>query len=456
MRAKRLAGTAAVVCLLLAIGTGTLVIAAWQPAIAPIAPPAAAAFDPDLVRRGAELAAIGNCDVCHTAKDGREYAGGRAVPTPFGTIYSTNITPDAATGIGSWAQTAFTRAMRMGVRRDGAYLYPAFPYDHFTLVSDDDDKALYAFLMTRRPVQATARPNRLPFPVNIRLIMFGWNLLFLRAGPFQADAAHDAAWNRGAYLVEGFGHCGACHTPRNAAGAEAANRPFAGGTVQGWTAYALNENSPAPVPWNADALSHYLSEGFDTDHGAAAGPMAEVIKDLRTVSVQDVRAMAVYVAEKMNHVAPESDRATETAERQGRRGRFGRFASADSQAVGVRSTDVKNDEGAVIYAGACAGCHEGPRALPFAGVSLALSSAINGPNGRNLVNIVIAGLPAADGAHGPMMPGFANAMKDAQVMALARYLRARYSDGGAWMGIAGNVRDARNAQRALIVSSEAR
>lgn len=454
MRAKRLAGVAAAVCLPLAIAASAFTIAAWRPAIAPIAPPLAADFGPDLVRRGAELAAIGNCEVCHTVKGGREFAGGRAVPTPFGTIYSTNITPDVATGIGNWSQAAFTRAMRMGVRRDGAYLYPAFPYDHFTLVSDDDDQALYAFLMTRRPIHATARPDKLPFPINIRLMMFGWNLLFLHVGPFRPDATRDAMWNRGAYLVEGFGHCGACHTPRNVAGAEAASRQFAGSAVAGWTAYALDEDSPAPVPWNAESLSDYLAQGFDADHGVAAGPMAEVTNELHSAAAEDVRAMATYVAEKMNHVVAESDRIAQVAERQSRRGGAGRAASADSQAVALRPTDVKNDEGAVIYAGACSGCHEGPRALPFAGVSLALSSAVSGANADNLVNIVIAGLPADATAHTPIMPGFANAMNDEQVEALAHYLRARYSVKSPWIGIAKNVHDARNSQRLPIVSAK--
>ncbi len=293
--------------MVLAIAAGLYAIVAWRGAIAPITPPAANSFDPALVKHGAELAAIGNCDVCHTAPGGRAFAGGRAVPTPFGTIYSTNITPDPGTGIGQWSQAAFHRAMRFGVRRDGAYLYPAFPYDHFTLVSDGDDNALYAYLMTRAPVRAPLVPDRLPFPLNIRLVMFGWNLLFLHPGPYRADAAHDQTWNRGAYLVDGLGHCGACHTPRNPLGAERADLKFSGGMVEGWTAYALDESSPAPVPWNAGALDHYLRDGYDASHGVARGPMAGVADDLRSVSDGDLRAIATYIAEQMDHVAPERD-----------------------------------------------------------------------------------------------------------------------------------------------------
>jgi len=139
----------------------------------PIVPPPANSFASDLVQRGATLAAIGNCDVCHTAPGGREFAGGRALPTPFGTVYATNITPDSQSGIGTWSKAAFKRAMRSGVRRDGAYLYPAFPYDHFTLISDEDNAALYAFLMTRAPVRVTPPANELPFPLNMRPVVFG-------------------------------------------------------------------------------------------------------------------------------------------------------------------------------------------------------------------------------------------------------------------------------------------
>jgi len=435
----------------LALAAGVFTIVAWRPAMAPIAAPAANSFDPASIKRGAELAAIGNCDVCHTAPGGREFAGGRAVPTPFGKIYSTNITPDPKSGIGQWSQAAFQRAMRFGVRRDGAYLYPAFPYDHFTLVSDDDDNALYAFLMTRTPVSAPPLADRLPFPLNIRLLMFGWNLLFLHPGPYRAATAHDAAWNRGVYLVDGLGHCGACHTPRNALGAERADLKFSGGEVGGWTAYALNESSPAPVPWNAAALEHYLRDGYDDSHGVARGPMAEVVGDLHAAPTQDMHMIATYVAEEMNHAAPERDAVVQGVERQRERGQIG-AAAADSQGNALRAVDTKNDEGAVIYAGACAGCHEGPRALPYGGIDLMLTSAISGPSADNLVNIVLYGLPAAEAARASIMPGFAGAMSDAQIGALTRYLRVRFSDKGRWTDIAKSVHDARSRARVAAAS----
>src|ERR1700748_1510032 len=183
---------------------------AWRPAIATIEPPQPQSFDPGLVKRGRELATIGNCSDCHTVRGGASFAGGLPVPTPFGTIYSSNITPDPESGIGRWSEEAFRRAMRSGVNRDGQHLYPTFPYDHFTNVSDQDDAALYAFLMTRPAVNAPARANELSFPLDQRFVIAGWKLLFLRHGTFAPDSSKSAAWNRGAYLVEGLSHCGVC------------------------------------------------------------------------------------------------------------------------------------------------------------------------------------------------------------------------------------------------------
>jgi mono/diheme cytochrome c family protein len=223
---------------------------AWRPAIPAIEPPAPQSFEANLVKRGRDLAAIGNCNDCHTVRGGKAFAGGLVVPTPFGAIYSSNITPDPETGIGRWSEAAFRRAMRSGVDRAGRHLYPTFPYDHFTNVTDEDDRALYAFLMTRQPVHAPARANELAFPLNQRFVVAGWKLLFLRRETYRPDSAQSAEWNRGAYLVEGLAHCGACHTPRNALGAERVSAPFSGGDVDNWHAYAINARSPSPLPWD--------------------------------------------------------------------------------------------------------------------------------------------------------------------------------------------------------------
>src|SRR3954452_16503677 len=227
---------ASVIAGLLIAGGGTGLAIAWRPAIAAIDPPAPQSFDADLVRRGRDLAAIGNCSDCHTVRGGKSFAGGLPVPTPFGTIFSSNITPDPDTGIGRWSEEAFRRAMRSGVNRDGQHLYPTFPYDHFTHVTDGDDRALYAFLMTRQPVHATPPANKLSFPYDQRVVIAGWKLLFLRGGNWHPDPSQSAEWNRGGYLVEGLAHCGSCHTPRNALGAEQASKAFSGGDVDNWHA----------------------------------------------------------------------------------------------------------------------------------------------------------------------------------------------------------------------------
>jgi mono/diheme cytochrome c family protein len=203
MRARWIFSFAAVVVILAAAG---FVAYAWHPAIPPTQARQTAISDHALIAKGSELSLIGNCNTCHTRDGDAAYAGGRPITTPFGTVYSTNITPDPETGIGGWSEEAFARAMFEGVRRDGAHLYPAFPYDHFTKLSADDVRALYAFLMTRETVQAEARPNDLTFPFNIRVLIAGWKLLFFERGQFQPSATQTAEWNRGAYLVDGLAH----------------------------------------------------------------------------------------------------------------------------------------------------------------------------------------------------------------------------------------------------------
>ena len=411
---------------------------AWRPAIAAIDPPSPQSFDPSLVKRGRELAAIGNCATCHTAQGGKDFAGGLPVPTPFGTIYSSDITPDATTGIGGWPEAAFRRAMRSGVDRDGRHLYPTFPYDHFTNVSDEDDRALYAYLMTRQPVRATARANRLPFPLDQRFVIAGWKLLFLRRGSYQPDPAKSAEWNRGAYLVEGLAHCGACHTPRNALGAERANAAFAGGEVDDWSAYAINAQSPAPVPWKAEALFSYLRNGWHRDHGAARGPMAEVVGNLADVPDADIRAIATYMADVSGAPSPDRNRSAE---------------EVLAQVKPSAATATADTPGAAIYAAACATCHENGRALPVGGVRLALSTALSSPDPRNAANLVRAGIRPVEGERSAIMPGFAGSMSDAQLTALLNDLRARFSHQPAWSGLEKTIADARRAQTAMLQTS---
>jgi mono/diheme cytochrome c family protein len=395
----------------------------WRPAITPLAS-APDVSDRTQVSRGAELAAIGNCITCHTKAGGRPFAGGRPIATPFGTVYATNITPDAETGIGAWNEAAFTRAMRDGVRRDGRHLYPAFPYDHMTKMRDADIQAVYAFMMTRRPVNATAPANDLPFPLNIRALVAGWKLLFLDKGVMQPDPAKSEDWNRGAYLVEGLGHCGACHTPRNVLGAEKRDQAYAGGESEGWIAPALNESSPAAVPWDADRLYRYLRHGFDELHGTAAGPMAPVVDNLKDVAEKDVRAMATYVADIAGAPSPERQaRASKALERSKSKGE--NLAKWEAKAPG-----------AMIYAGACAQCHgEAGRAPTVPALNLALSSSLRNARPDNAIRIVRDGIHPFEGGGGAIMPGFAGALTDAQVVSLMGYLRSAFTDLPAWRDV---------------------
>src|SRR5690606_2549591 len=248
MRTKHVVAALAALGMVAALA---LIVAASKPEIAPIEPAERALYPPDTVARGARLARLGNCNTCHTAPGGAAYAGGRALPTPIGTVHSTNITPDADTGIGRWSEAAFVRALREGVDRAGSHLYPAFPYDHFALMDGADLHALYAYLMAQAPVAARARDNELVFPFNLRPLIAVWKWLFLREAPLESDATLSPEFNRGAYLVHGIAHCGGCHTPRNFLGAEKRGRALAGGMIEGWHAPALTAESPSPKPWSA-------------------------------------------------------------------------------------------------------------------------------------------------------------------------------------------------------------
>jgi len=429
---------------LVVLGGGAFAAYAWHPAIDPIDPPRRESFDPALVRRGAQLAALGNCNVCHTVPGGQVFAGGLALPTPFGTIYSTNITPDPETGIGRWSEAAFARSMRAGLDRDGSHLYPAFPYNHFTLVSDEDNRALYAYLMTRDPVRAPARENDLPFPLNQRFVLAGWKLLFFREGPYRPAQDQGEEWNRGAYLAEGLGHCGACHTPRNALGAEKRGEHYAGGEAEGWHAYAINAASAAAVPWTTDSMFDYLRRGWHEHHGIARGPMAPVTANMAYVPEEDARAVAAYTVASMGQPSAERQRRAEALlAARGPVGGGARPAASDSQTVPASG----GEPGAAIYAGACATCHEAGRPLPFGGINLAFSSGVRGESPENLINVVLNGLPAAEGERAPIMPGFRGVLDDAQLVALLSHLRARFGEAPAWEGLDKAVREARSGDR---------
>jgi mono/diheme cytochrome c family protein len=391
--------------------------------LASIDPPVSAAdasFDRSLIARGRELAAIGNCITCHTSEEGKPFAGARPLPTPFGTIYSTNITPDPGTGIGGWSETDFRRAMHEGVDAKGRDLYPAFPYDHFTRVADDDLRALYAYFMTRDPVRADVPPNRLPFPLSLRSTLRAWKAAYFRPGVYRPDPSKSVEWNRGAYLVEGLAHCGACHTPRNALGAERDDRALGGGEAEGWHATSLAADSPAR--WTADELYIYLRYGRDPAHGTAAGPMADVTHNLSDVAESDVRAIAVYVVSQM--------------------------PAGNAPAAGNKAERNTPADGGTIFAGACAVCHASvPATFSSATVPLGLTTSVNAPDPRNAIHVIMEGLKPEPGEKGAMMPGFAAELTDRQIAALVDYVRAQFTDRPPWSGVPQQVSSVRQSQK---------
>src|SRR6202030_2286954 len=277
-----------------------LLLLARRPTIANVERPVPESFSASSIAQGEALAAAGHCASCHTGPDGQPFAGGYGVNTPFGIIYGSNLTPDPKTGIGMWSLKAFERAMHEGVSRDGSHLFPAFPYYAYTKLSDDDVKALYAYLMTRPAVGATARTNTVPFPLKIRAFQEGWKLLFFRSGRYRTDPSKSGQWNRGAYLAEAVADCSGCHTARNFLGAEKTHNPYAGSEVGRWIAPALTAANPSPIPWTEQEMFTYLRTGASPLHGATGATMTDVIREslaLPIVPDSDVRAITLYIAE---------------------------------------------------------------------------------------------------------------------------------------------------------------
>ena len=415
------------------MGRATVVLIAWlciagvagwraasEPALAAGTP--AAATDAAMIRHGAELAAVGDCIVCHTAKGGKPFAGGLPIDTPFGTLYSTNITPDAKTGIGSWSLEAFKRAMRRGVSSDGHLLYPAFPYVHFTHMSDEDIGAVYAFMMSRTPIQASAPANELIFPLNFRPVIAVWNLLFLHPGtPVPMSRQQDAQLDRGHYLVDTLGHCAACHSPMNLLGAEKGGKAFDGGVIDGWDAPSLKTLLHAPTPWTREQLTSYLRTGFASEHGAAAGPMLPVTRSLANASESDVEAMAAYVMSmQTSDPAPQLSTAPK--------------ANPAANAASLQA-------GATLFQAACASCHAAHAPMETIGgrPSLSQGTAVNSDSPRNVVRLILDGLPPEGSTPARLMPPFAGMLTDAQIADLARYLRSQYSKESPWPLTAADV-----------------
>lgn len=418
---------------LVAGGIGVIAgLLGWRSAIAPVSL-TAPVYSQATIERGRVLAAVGDCAVCHTAPGGTANAGGRAMDTPFGTLYTTNLTPDAETGLGRWSFSAFQRAMREGVSRDGHYLYPAFPYTAFAKTSDDDLQALYAYFMSLPAVRAETPKSELKFPFSVRPLMAGWNALFHDPTPMQPVATQSAQWNRGAYLVNGLGHCGACHTPRNALGAEQGGSAFlSGAMVDGWEAPALTQlASKSAVPWDADELYRYLRNGHTQHHGIAGGPMAEVVRELAQVPDEDIRAMATYL------------------------GSFNPVPAAEPSVVAQQVvSNAARTQGQLLgpaqrmFDSACASCHHDGNGPTLLGVNtpLALNSNLTSVRPDNLLRTILDGVREPASRDIGFMPGFREVLDDRQIAELAGYMRARFApQEPAWTDLPAEVARVRAA-----------
>ncbi|HTF73855.1 MAG TPA: cytochrome c [Bradyrhizobium sp.] len=385
----------------------------------PVGVPAALA-QASVVERGAYLARAADCMVCHTTAGGKEYAGGLGFKLPFGTLYSTNITPDKETGIGNYSDQDFLAAMHRGIRRDGARLYPAMPFTSYTYVSDADALAIKAYLFSLPPVRAAAPENTLMFPFNQRWAMGFWSALFNPDTRFQPDTSKSPEWNRGAYLAEALAHCGECHTPRNLAFALNNRLKFAGAVTAGWRAFNISSDKTTGVgAWRDDDLVSYLSIGHADGHGTASGPMGEAVDhSLSKLAPEDIRAVVAY----LRSVPP--------------------TASTDLPATLAPPAPASHRDGGgtpdprgkMVFEGACVSCHgwSGESSIsPFA--TLTGAWAVNDPGATNVAQIVISGTKRHTPEGAVSMPAFGNAYSDVEIAAVANYVTARFGSKPAHM-----------------------
>ncbi len=372
----------------------------------------AAADSSSGLERGRYLVAAGDCIACHTAIGGASFAGGRAIETPFGTVYASNITPDAASGIGAWSREDFWRALHDGRSKDGRMLYPAFPYPNFAKVAREDADAMFDYLRTLPAVSRRNRPHALRFPYNTQAALGAWRLLFFRPGVFQPEPAHGAEWNRGAYLVRGLGHCDACHASRNMFGAVSHSLDLGGGLIpmQNWYAPPLGSSAGAGVyGWQARDVVGLLRSGI-SPRGMAMGPMAEVVyRSTQHLSADDARAIAAYLQASM--AKPASQRPT---------------GAGDPRTLA---------RGEAVYGDHCADCHgeNGEGAFP-AYPSLARNPSVSAPLAANAIKAVLNGGYAPATAANPRpygMPPYFSQLSDEDVAAVLSYVRASWgNDGG--------------------------
>ena len=370
--------------------------------------PAALASEPskETIDRGKALVIAGDCTSCHTADPAKPFGGGKRIDTPFGAIYSPNITPDRDTGIGGWSEQDFHRALRFGIDPDGSRYYPAFPYPYFTKLTREDILAIQAYLGTLAPVTNNAPPPALSFPLNFRFLMRAWNFLFFRPGILEPDQSKGTDWNRGRYLVEGIGHCGACHTPKNIFGADKHGQHLAGGRLDGYFAPRLDGAARSGLKsWSVDDLVEYLQSGRN-GKSHADGPMAEVVvHSTSKISDEDVHAIAVYLKS---------------------------LPAGPPEAEGPAPTDAELAAGKEIYAHNCVACHEAdgsssPRVYPPLNGNALLQSA----DPSSTLRIILDGAHTITTPRAPnpgSMPAYARQLSDEQIADVTNYIRNSFGN----------------------------
>jgi len=369
-----------------------------------------------LIKRGEYLARAGDCIACHTARGGKPFAGGLAMVTPFGTLYTPNVTPDDQYGIGKWTSDDFWRTMHAGRGRDGSFLYPAMPFASYTKVTRADSDAIFAYMKSVSPVAQPSRPHELRFPFNQRPILLGWRTLFFREGEYKPDPTKSVEWNRGAYLVEGLGHCSMCHTSINALGGSNQAAAFAGGLIplQNWYAPSLTSSKESGLgDWPLHDVADLLNTGV-SNRGAVFGPMAEVVHNsLQYMSGDDIKAMSVYLKD-----IPQKDEAPESLQLE-TSAKFG----ADLLMQGKK-----------IYQDQCAKCHaENGLGMPPHFPPLANNQSIQMQSAVNPIRMVLNGGYPPSTTGNPMpygMPPFAQSMSDQEVAAVVTYVRMSWGNHG--------------------------
>jgi len=368
--------------------------------------------DPATVAAGRYLAAAGDCASCHTAKGGEAFAGGRPLATPFGTIYSANITPDPKTGIADLNSAQFYQLMAYGADSPLDPLYPAMPYTSFHNITREDSDALFAYFMSVPAVEQPATPNEISFPFNIRPLMFGWNVLFASRRPFEENPAKDEVWNRGAYLVEGLGHCGECHTPRNVLGAMEADRILDGSIVGVFEAPDITATALADRGWNREDLALFFEAGA-SPQGTAFGDMFLAVKNsLRLLTHDDRLAIATYLMD-VDGNAPSKGAAVVSAQ---------------------GGNAHENPSGQALYLSNCSLCH-GPdgQGVESTMPRLVGNATLAQPDGVNLIQVIAHGIDpqrmSLTQGYGPM-PAFRDRLSAAQMADLANYVRSVFAVNG--------------------------